>query len=138
MRFPGASAALARFTVLDLTRVRAGPTAVRQLADWGANVVKIEAPAELETDEPAGGPRDNPDLTKVHAFLASAGLGARALVTRLTWSGRTINDPSSPVPRIIMLPAEGETRSRTKLPSVTRRSAVSARTVIGVKSSAPA
>ncbi len=29
---------LSRFTVLDLTRVRAGPTAVRQLADWGADV----------------------------------------------------------------------------------------------------
>ena len=44
MPFPGASNALARFIVLDLTRVRAGPTCVRQLADWGANVVKIEAP----------------------------------------------------------------------------------------------
>ena len=31
------------------------------------------------------GPKDNPDLTKVHAFLATAGLGACALVTQLSW-----------------------------------------------------
>ena len=35
---------LSRFTVLDLTRVRAGPTCVRQLVDWGASAIKIEAP----------------------------------------------------------------------------------------------
>lgn len=46
-----ASDALARFTVLDLTQVRSGPTAVRQLADWGANVIKIEPPAELAPGE---------------------------------------------------------------------------------------
>ena len=52
MSAPRASQALSRFTVLDLTRVRAGPTAVRQLADWGANVIKIDAPEE-EGAEPA-------------------------------------------------------------------------------------
>ena len=46
MPFPHASEALSRFTVLDLTRVRSGPTCVRQLADWGANVVKIDALTE--------------------------------------------------------------------------------------------
>ncbi|MBM44716.1 MAG: formyl-CoA transferase [Acidimicrobiaceae bacterium] len=35
---------LADVTVLDLTIARAGPTAVRQLADWGANVVRVESP----------------------------------------------------------------------------------------------
>jgi crotonobetainyl-CoA:carnitine CoA-transferase CaiB-like acyl-CoA transferase len=44
MPSPRASTALNRYTVLDLTRVRAGPTAARQLADWGANVIKVELP----------------------------------------------------------------------------------------------
>jgi crotonobetainyl-CoA:carnitine CoA-transferase CaiB-like acyl-CoA transferase len=35
---------LARFKVIDLTRARSGPTAVRQLADWGADVLKVESP----------------------------------------------------------------------------------------------
>ena len=46
---------LSRYTVLDLTRARSGPTAVRQLADWGANVIKIEEPGEPDGD---GGPFD--------------------------------------------------------------------------------
>jgi crotonobetainyl-CoA:carnitine CoA-transferase CaiB-like acyl-CoA transferase len=61
-----ASAALSRFTVLDLTRVRSGPTCVRQLADWGANVIKIETPPHLEKGEGAGGPRDNADFQNLH------------------------------------------------------------------------
>jgi len=62
--FPRASKALARFTVLDLSRVRAGPTCARQLADWGANVIKIDAPADGE--EPMGGPRDGSDFQNLH------------------------------------------------------------------------
>ncbi|HML06505.1 MAG TPA: CoA transferase [Xanthobacteraceae bacterium] len=64
MPFPRASKALARFTVLDLTRVRAGPTCARQLADWGANVIKVEAPPTPE--EPMGGPREGSDFQNLH------------------------------------------------------------------------
>jgi formyl-CoA transferase len=66
MPFPRASEALSRFTVLDLTRVRSGPTCVRELADWGANVIKIETPPHLEKGEGPGGPRDNADFQNLH------------------------------------------------------------------------
>lgn len=45
---------LSRFTILDLTRVRSGPAAVRQFADWGANVIKIEEPGDMPDDKPGG------------------------------------------------------------------------------------
>ena len=64
--FPRASQALARFTILDLTRVRAGPTCVRQLADWGANVIKIEQPERLEPGDPIGGARKAGDFQNLH------------------------------------------------------------------------
>ena len=54
---------LARFKVIDLTRVRAGPTAVRQLADWGADVIKVEAPGG---DAGLGGARHGPDFQNLH------------------------------------------------------------------------
>src|SRR5688572_21350115 len=66
MPFPRASQALSRFTVLDLTRVRSGPTCVRQLADWGANVIKIDALLEDGGGEQPGGPRHGSDFQNLH------------------------------------------------------------------------
>jgi crotonobetainyl-CoA:carnitine CoA-transferase CaiB-like acyl-CoA transferase len=76
MPVPRASKALARFTVLDLTRVRSGPTCVRQLADWGANVIKIESPPGVE--EPMGGPREGPDFQNLHRNKRSMTLNLKS------------------------------------------------------------
>jgi crotonobetainyl-CoA:carnitine CoA-transferase CaiB-like acyl-CoA transferase len=78
MPVPRASQALSRFTVLDLTRVRSGPTAVRQLADWGANVIKIEMPERDEGGDPPGGPRQGPDFQNLHRNKRSITLDLKA------------------------------------------------------------
>src|SRR6201995_573622 len=66
MPIPQASQALSRFTVLDLTRVRSGPTCVRQLADWGANVIKVDALLEDAGAEQLGGARRGSDFQNLH------------------------------------------------------------------------
>lgn len=57
-----ASSALSKIKVLDLTRVRSGPTCVRQLADWGADVIKVEMPEALDPDGALGAPRHTSDF----------------------------------------------------------------------------
>ena len=52
--------------VIDLTRVRSGPTAVRQLADWGADVIKVEAPESVEPDGALGASRHTSDFQNLH------------------------------------------------------------------------
>ncbi|HEY7299509.1 MAG TPA: CaiB/BaiF CoA-transferase family protein [Xanthobacteraceae bacterium] len=78
MPLPRASRALERFTVLDLTQVRSGPTCVRQLADWGANVIKIEPPPALTPGEGFGGPRDGPDFVNLHRNKRSITLNLKS------------------------------------------------------------
>ena len=78
MTFPRASTALNRFTVLDLTRVRAGPTCVRQLADWGANCIKIEMPEHMVDGEGMGGQRDGSDFQNLHRNKRSITLNLKS------------------------------------------------------------
>ena len=52
-----ASEAFSQFWVLDVMRVRSGPTALRQLADWGADVTEVEPPASVEAGVAPGAPQ---------------------------------------------------------------------------------
>ena len=63
---PSDSSALSHLRVLDLTRARAGPTCCRILADFGADVLKIDAPPGVDPNEGMSGARDGYDMINLH------------------------------------------------------------------------
>ncbi|MDF3011625.1 MAG: formyl-CoA transferase [Burkholderiales bacterium] len=86
-----ASPALSRLRILDLSRVRAGPTCVRQFADFGADVIKVESPPGVDPNEGMGGPRHGPDVQNLHRNKRSLTLNlklpqARDVLARLVKS----------------------------------------------------
>src|SRR4030081_1807312 len=71
-----ASSALQRFRVIDLTQVRAGPTACRQLADWGADVIQVQMPDHMRGDDTLGG-QDGSDYQYTHRNKRSVTLNLK-------------------------------------------------------------
>lgn len=69
---------LERFTVLDFTRIRSGPTATRQLADWGARVIKIELPPSHGAEEAFIGDRKASDFQNLNRNKESLTLNLKA------------------------------------------------------------
>ena len=57
---------LSPYFVLDLTRARAGPTAARQLADWGADVIKVEELVKPGDEDNSWDLRHGPDFQNLH------------------------------------------------------------------------
>lgn len=78
MTVPQGSSALANLRILDLTRVRSGPTCCRIFADFGADVIKIEAPPGVDPNEGMSGPRDGSDMQNLHRNKRSITLNLKA------------------------------------------------------------
>jgi len=70
--------ALQGLKLIDLTRVRSGPSAVRQFADWGADVIKVETPDTINGSEDLGGRRDSSDFQNLHRNKRSITLNLKS------------------------------------------------------------
>jgi len=74
--------ALSGYTVLDLSQVRAGPTCAKQFADFGARVIKVEAPESVPRPELYVGPRYGPDMANLHRNKTSITLDLKSAYGR--------------------------------------------------------
>src|SRR3954462_6089099 len=81
-----ASRRILSLRILDFSRVRAGPTCVRQFADFGADEVKIESPPGVDPNENMGGPRDGPDMQNLHRNKRSMTLNLKLPEAREVFS----------------------------------------------------
>ena len=70
--------ALQGLKLIDLTRVRAGPSAVRQFADWGADVIKIEIPDSIDSNGDLSGRREGSDFQNLHRNKRSMTLNLKS------------------------------------------------------------
>lgn len=77
MTRPQASTALSKLRIIDLTRVRAGPNCCRVFADFGADVIKIEAPPGIDPNEGMSGARDSSDMENLHRNKRSVTLNLK-------------------------------------------------------------
>ena len=75
---PAAGMPLSDLLVIDLTRARSGPTCVRQLADWGADVIKIEPPPSSGVQATITGGRLGFDFQNLHRNKRSLTLDLKA------------------------------------------------------------
>jgi crotonobetainyl-CoA:carnitine CoA-transferase CaiB-like acyl-CoA transferase len=69
---------LSRFKVIDLTLARAGPSCVRTLADWGADVIRVEPPPEEGEAGELVGRRDGSDFQNLHRNKRAITLNLKA------------------------------------------------------------
>jgi len=92
---PSAGGAFEGLRVIDLAQVRSGPTCVKQFADFGADVIRIEPPASSDRAELMTGPRDGADMINLHRnkrliTLDLKAAGAREVLHRLVRSADVV------------------------------------------------
>src|SRR6202795_5320553 len=92
---------LSRFKVIDLTLARAGPSCVRTLADWGADVRGIEPPPEDGDASELVGRRDGADFQNLHRNKRAITLNlktdeGREILMRLAEQGDVVVEDMRP------------------------------------------